>query len=184
MAQIANLKALCRPAAGLGALALEPSAAVQIYLTMLHDQFHDGDYWSGRLNLRHLLDMADLIASGEVDWDQLDGLVRSDLTRNALDCQLSDAHWLAGAAAPQAILDRGWAKVQHLRRTFQAVHPWSAKPLALATALCECRNLRSHGRENLAGRSTLFGPGQAGGGLGGRLSRLQDIFAAPLAGKI
>lgn len=184
MAQIVDLRALCRPAARLQATALEPSAAVQIYLTMLHDQFHDGDYWSGRLNLRHMLDIADLIATGEVDWSQLDGLVRSELTRNALHAQLADAHWMTGAAVPEAILRRGWIRAQRLRRSFQAVHPWAAKPLSLATAVYEWRNLRSHGRENRAGRSTLFGPSEPMPGLGERLARLQDIFASPLAGKV
>jgi hypothetical protein len=186
MARLGERPELCDVIEADGALMRLPCGALQVYLTMLHDQLHDGDYWSGRQNLRHLLDIADLAAAGTVDWDVLESLPPTSLTRNALHTQLVDAHWLTGAAIPRQVLRRAWPGLQHRRRRLQVAHPWLAAPGALLTALAETANLSAHRRADRAGRLKLFGVGgeTKRGGAGERLTRLRDIFALPEAGKV
>jgi hypothetical protein len=168
-------------------VALVPNPTVQLFLITLHDQFHDGDYWSGRLNLRHLLDICDLLTSGDgIDWPALDALVRTPVVRNALETQLVDTHWLTGAGAPIERRRRLWPRLQHWRRLEQVSRPIAMLPFALLTALVEASNLLSHRRENRTGRRRLFVEDAipASGRIAARLSRMRDILAAPMVGKL
>jgi hypothetical protein len=186
MAEVSDLRARCSTEViGDGAAALLPSPTLQLFFLVLHDQFHDGDYWSGRLNLRHLLDTADLLgAAGGVDWAYLDSLVETPVVRNALDTLLIDARWLTGATLPAHRLRRLWPRLQHWRRLTQVSRPGWMIPFALATGLCEGANLAGHGRANQAGRRRVLGRDGAAGGAGSRLSRMRDIFGVPGAGKL
>jgi hypothetical protein len=185
MADLGDLREACaRPASMAGVLV--PDAAVQVYLLALHDEFHDGDYWSGRLNLRHLLDVGDLAAAPEgIDWGRLDGLVRTRLVRNALDTLLAGAAWLTGAQVPEPAL-AAWPRLQHRRRLLQVEHPGLLAPFALATALIELPNLLAHRREDRRGRRRLFhgDQPQTPAGLTERWSRLRAIFVLPAVGKL
>jgi hypothetical protein len=188
MAEIADLRerASAHDLAG-GGRALVPDSASQLYLLVLHDQFHDGDYWSGRLNLRHLLDIADLIADGPLDWERLDRLVGTALVRNAVDCELLDAVWLTGCGLAKGIAPRRWPRLQHRRRLIQVACPAFMLPLAAATALYEGPNLVAHRREIRRGRRRLFTEAAARprlGPLADRLVRFKDIFLKPVAGKL
>src|SRR6202008_1616219 len=99
LAEIDNLGAYCRPVAIDGLRALCPIPALQIFFLVLHDQLHDGDYWRGGFDLRHLMDITRLSASNEpVDWGLLERLCRTSLVRHALETQLIAAERFAGAA--------------------------------------------------------------------------------------
>jgi hypothetical protein len=187
MAEIADLRERASPVetAG-GGRALVPDVASQLYLLVLHDQFHDGDYWSGRLNLRHLLDIGDLVEDPDMDWARLDGLVGTAVVRNALNTELIDAAWLTGVRLPEASGRGSWPRLQHRRRLIQVACPALMLPLAAATTLCEAPNLVAHRREIRSGRRRLFAEAPqrlALGPLVDRLERFKDIFLTPVAGK-
>jgi len=187
MAEIADLRERASSAAAAGGRALVPDGASRLYLLVLHDQFHDGDYWSGRLNLRHLLDIGDLIGDEALDWARLDGFVRTAVVRNALDTELIDAAWLTGASLPEGAGRRAWPRLQHRRRRMQVACPGLMLPLAAATALCEAPNLAAHRREIRSGGRRLFAdpaPRPRLGPLADRLVRFKDVFLTPAAGKL
>jgi len=187
MAEIADLREQASAAQVAGGRALIPDGASQLYLLVLHDQFHDGDYWSGRLNLRHLLDIGDLIGGEALDWARLDAFVRTAVVRNALDTELIDAAWLAGARLPDGFRARAWPRLQHRRRRLQIAYPGLMLPLAAVTALYEAPNLAAHRREIRSGRRRVFAgpaPRPAMGPLADRLVRFKDIFLTPVAGKL
>ncbi len=88
-----------------------------MFLTILHDQFHDGDYWRGGFDLRHLNDIAKL--SRRVDWSEFEALCASGLTRNAAGEQLLAAARLMRARVPRRLVDRRMVRLQHDRRMAQ-----------------------------------------------------------------
>ena len=186
MAEVEDLPAHCSAETlGDGAVALLPNPALQLFFLVLHDQFHDGDYWSGRLNLRHLVDVADLLGAAEsIDWPCLDALVATPVVRNALETVLIDCRWLTGVAAPAPRLRRLWPRLQHWRRLRQVGGPGWMIPFALATGLWEGANLLGHGRANRAGRRRVFGHEVDVDTPASRLSRMRDIFGAAGAGKL
>jgi hypothetical protein len=187
MAEIADLRERASRIEVDGGRALIPDAASQLYLLVLHDQFHDGDYWSGRLNLRHLLDIGDLSRDPALDWARLDALVRTAVVRHALDTELIDAGWLTGRRIPDGRRGRAWPWLQHRRRLAQVAWPGLMLPLAALTALCEAPNLIAHRREIRSGRRRLFAeprPSAKLQPLADRLVRFKDIFLTPVAGKL
>jgi hypothetical protein len=188
MAEIGDLRDRATPIAMAGGgRALIPDTASQLYLLVLHDQFHDGDYWSGRLNLRHLLDIGDLLEGAVMDWTRLKRLVGTAVVRNALDAELNDACWLTGVRPPETPGRRLWPQLQHRRRLLQVAWPALMLPLAAATALYEAPNLVAHRREIRSGRRRLFAeppPRPALGPLADRMVRFKDIFLKPVAGKL
>jgi hypothetical protein len=187
MAEIADLRERACAVEVDGGRALVPDPASQLYLLVLHDQFHDGDYWSGRLNLRHLIDIADLARDPALDWARLDVLVRTAVVCNALDTELLDAGWLAGRRLARAGGGRLWPQLQHRRRLAQVAWPGLMLPLAALTALCEAPNLAAHRREIRSGRRRLFAeakPSPAPKPLVDRLVRFKDVFLTPVAGKL
>jgi hypothetical protein len=122
-----------------------PSPAIQILFMVLHDQFHDGDYWRGGLVLRHLMDIADLSrAPQSVDWGLLDELCKTSLVRNALGTQLVAAQRLFGAAVPPHLTRRRWVRFQHQRHIWQYMYPRLSAPLSLFGAATEWPNLLAH----------------------------------------
>lgn len=168
-----------------GVTAWLPAPAVSIFLTILHDQFHDGDYWRGGLDLRHLHDIAVLAARPEgVDWEHLWRLCGTALTRNAAAAELLAAHRLMGANLPPALIRRPMARFQHSRRMAQLRWP-ALRPLLIALGLtAEASNLIAHAIENRRGRRRVLGHAATEGGPGERLDRLRDIFTGPAAGKV
>ncbi|HQT54279.1 MAG TPA: nucleotidyltransferase family protein, partial [Phenylobacterium sp.] len=76
-----------------------PNTASQILYLVLHDQFHDGDYWRGGFDLRHLMDLARLTPElTDDDWRWLRDACATWLVRAAMDAQLLSAARLVGSA--------------------------------------------------------------------------------------
>ncbi len=102
-----------------GVRARAPSPALQVFLMVLHDQFHDGGYWRGEFSFRHLLEIAALSRRpGAVDWSVVETLARPRLVRNATDAQLLAARRMCGALIPRTA-ERPWIQLQHARRCAQ-----------------------------------------------------------------
>jgi hypothetical protein len=180
LAEIENLVAYCRPVKVDGLRAMRPVSAVQIFFLVLHDQLHDGDYWRGGFDLRHLVDIATLSRGSEpVDWNLLERLCRTPLVRNALESQLIAAERFAGASIPERLSRRRWAQLQHWRHLLQFSYPWAVLPLAVGGAISESASLLIHRVENRAGRCRVLGP-QAKQGLStsDRIRRLRRILSS------
>lgn len=170
-----------------GVSAQVPSPAMSVFLTILHDQFHDGDYWRGGFDLRHLHDIAALAARPEgVDWDEVMALCGTGLARNAAATELLAARRLMGATVPRDLTRRPMVRFQHARRVGQFRWPALRPLLAAVGVLAEVPNLLAHGAENRRGRGRVLGPAlaQAQSSPGDRAERLRHIFARPEAGKI
>jgi len=168
-----------------GARLWVPSPTLQIYLLCLHDQLHDGDYWRGGFDLRHLLDITELTrAPAGVDWAALDAMIPTRLLQNAIHAQLIAAHRLTGAMVPTELLGRLAPRLQHRRHMAQHRHPHLGLLLAGAGLLLEGPNLLQHRASNRATRREVLGSGAAEQHVrGARSERLKQIMTLG-AGKI
>jgi hypothetical protein len=99
---------------------------------MVHDLLKEGDYWRGRIDLRHLHDLAQLAESDDVNWTALQASVSDQSARNALDTQLLALHHFFGTRIPAKCARRPMVRFQHWRRIFTATHPILGAPLRLA----------------------------------------------------
>jgi hypothetical protein len=155
-----------------------PDPASQILYLVLHDQFHDGDYWRGGFDLRHLSDLARLAPalSGD-DWRWLRAACGSSLVRGALEAQLLSAQRLLAAqvlpAPPSA-----HAHWTHRRWALQYAHPSLRLPLAALAVVTEWPQVLAHRAADRAGRRRVLGPAAVAptARLGERLDRLRGIL--------
>jgi len=99
---------------------------------MVHDLLKEGDYWRGRIDLRHLHDLARLAESDDLDWRALQAAMSDRGARNALDTQLLALHHFFGIRIPTGCAQRPMVRFQHWRRVFTARHPFLGAPLRLA----------------------------------------------------
>ncbi|TGQ79985.1 hypothetical protein EN850_18280 [Mesorhizobium sp. M8A.F.Ca.ET.207.01.1.1] len=99
---------------------------------MVHDLLKEGDYWRGRIDLRHLHDLARLAENEDVDWMSLQGSMSDRSARNALETQLLAMHHFFGTRIPEKCAKRPIVRFQHWRRVFTATHPVIGAPLRLA----------------------------------------------------
>lgn len=119
-----------------------PTATYQVLMLTIHDQFQDYDYWLGAIDLRHLVELRDLINStGGIDWELLNSFAPSKLAKNALETQLVGAAELLGADVPASMRRRIIPRLQFKRRLAQARFPMMRWPL-LAAALLDYGNYR------------------------------------------
>ncbi|WP_395396563.1 nucleotidyltransferase family protein [Novosphingobium sp. BL-8A] len=135
----ALLSAHCRPVTVGSREALLPSAAAQAGVLISHDQLQELDYWRGVIDMRHLVDLADLSRSGTgIDWQILDDLFGARQSRRALRAQLLTLRALFEVAVPQEYCTGLWPRIQHRRQLLQAEWPglrWPLTLLALALQL-------------------------------------------------
>ncbi|MCG5480863.1 MAG: nucleotidyltransferase family protein [Ensifer alkalisoli] len=99
---------------------------------IMHDLIKEGDYWRGRMDLRHLYDLARLSDSEHLDWAELRKAMLDKSTRNALDTQLLSMHHFFGTKIPVESAGCLTARLQHWRRVFTVRHPVVGAPLRLA----------------------------------------------------
>jgi len=123
VAEVPDLASQCTRVSWQGGSAQLPAPALQIFFLILHDQFHDGGYWRGGIDLRHLLDIRDLSKDHSVDWLQLMELCRTPLVCNALETQLIAAERLVQACVPRHLTQRLWTRAHHWRHLWQFAHP-------------------------------------------------------------
>lgn len=114
-----------------GLLAKIPSPQSRALHWIVHDLFKEGDYWRGRIDLRHLHDLAQLAESASLDWTLLRAAMPDRRSRNALDTQLLALHELFGVTIPFETMRRPMVRYQHWRRIFTARHPIIGAPVRL-----------------------------------------------------
>lgn len=170
--QIQNLDSVCTQISWFGRRARLPAPAIQILFTVLHDQFHDGDYWRGGFALRHLMDIAELSKAPQpVDWRLLDALCKTSLVRNALGTQLVAAERLVGAVVPPHLVRRNWVRFQHQRHVWQFMYPRLSLALSLVGVVSEWPNLSAHRALNQGGRRETLGAPAETAAMPGRFIR-------------
>lgn len=144
-----------------------PSAQSRALHWMVHDLLKEGDYWRGRIDLRHLHDLARLAESDGVDWTALQASMSDRSARNALDTQLLALHHFFGTRIPAKCAQSPMVRFQHWRRIFTATHPILGAPLRLAGNLVwgtwrfsRAYGLARRGPSDLLRRTarTLFNP--------------------------
>jgi hypothetical protein len=111
---------------------LLPSPVCQLLLTIVHDQLHDGDYWRGLIDVRHLIDARDLISEG-MDWNLLAGFFPRGSPLRALHVQLRTVRNLVKVPIPEELCGRNWARLQLLRRKLQTDFQFLRPLLTLLT---------------------------------------------------
>jgi hypothetical protein len=99
---------------------------------ILHDLLKEGDYWRGRIDLRHLHDLAKLAESDGVDWTAVRASASDRTARNAVDTQLLALQHFFGIELPAECSRSLLVRLQHWRRIFTATHPVAGGPLRLA----------------------------------------------------
>lgn len=130
------------------AQALVPSPELQAAVLLAHDQFQDYDYWTARIDLRHLLDLKALLtAPGGLCLDTLAAIAPGALARNALEAQFLILARLLGVPWPVEQPPRLVPRLQVWRQLMQARYPALRLPL-LPLAVVELRNYRTRPRRN------------------------------------
>ncbi len=115
-----------------GASAKIPSAESRACHWIVHDLLKEGDYLRGRLDLRHLRDIAQIDDTDGLDWEMLRRVMSGGRARNALETQLLTLHRLFGTRIPAECARRPVIRFQTWRRVFTARHPVLGAPLRLA----------------------------------------------------
>lgn len=109
-----------------------PPAPSRALHWMMHDLLKEGDYWRGRIDLRHMYDLAQLAESGRIDWSALRAMLPDRTALNAVDTQLLALHRFFATEIPAACAGRPLVRFQHWRRVFAARHAILGAPLRLA----------------------------------------------------
>lgn len=126
----------CKLLSGEQGTAYVPSASYQALMLVFHDAFQDYDYWLGIIDLRHVLDLRDLInAQDGSEWNDLVSLTPSRLARNALAAQFLTLQSLLGIAPPLDLAGEFVPSLQRWRRVLQARKPSLKYPLLLLNLL-------------------------------------------------
>ena len=118
-----------------GCRALVPSVEARAAHWIVHDLLKEGDYWRGRIDLRHLHDLAELSANEGLRWEPLREAMPDGRGRNALDTQLCALADIFGVEVPTASTGRPIVRFQHWRRLVAARRPVAGAPVRLAGSI-------------------------------------------------
>lgn len=125
-----------------GGKAYIPSATYHALMLIIHDEFQDADYWVGKIDLRHLLDLRDMANSpGGIDWELLASFSQGKLARNAIETQLVTLFFLLDVDVPAAMRSRLVPRLQNWRRMLQTRLP-ALSDLFLIMTLLDYWNYR------------------------------------------
>lgn len=116
--------------------ALLPDPTCQLLFYVVHDQLHDGDYWRGLIDVRHMVDIAHAVDDG-VNWDRLESFFSNRFATNALHLQLRTAKSLFKIDIPEQHCGGTWAELQLRRRHLQAEFPFLMQFLTLVSIAVE-----------------------------------------------
>lgn len=127
-----ELARLCRPARVASGTVLMPSTTAEAVMLIAHDQLHDADYWRGLVDVRHLLDLGEIVGEG-VNWPALASIFPAGSSRRGMEVGLLTAQAFVGAEIPPAYRGGAWTRVQVGRRRLQARFPALQHLLTLLT---------------------------------------------------
>jgi hypothetical protein len=168
-----------------GGIARRGSPESRILEIALHDLFHEGDYWRGALDLRHLIDISVLCSSEDIDWSLMSEPALGVIGRRGVRRHLIAANELLGAPAPCALLDSPGARLEHWRSMWQMRAPVLRGPLLLAALLGQAPGVIEHFRkERLWQASFSDAKVSAATRATGRLNRLREFLGPAPIGKI
>ncbi len=112
-----NLHACSHSATRDGAVARIPSATARALHLIVHDMIKERDYWSFRIDLRHLHDLAELARSSEgIDWQQLRALLPAGIGRKSLIVQARALEDLFGVPIPADLRPSWRGELRHATR--------------------------------------------------------------------
>ncbi|KRB86072.1 hypothetical protein ASE00_04845 [Sphingomonas sp. Root710] len=163
-----------------GHAAAVPDAASQILYLLLHDQFHDGGYWRGGFDLRHLIDVAALAPGLSVaDWAWLYHACGTALVRSALDAILLSVERLLGDRVSP------WRAGRHARWLYrrwmlQYRFPSLRLPLAALAVVADARRLRTHRHADQAARAQFIEGKMTWGERLGRARRILRVASGKI----
>jgi len=113
-----------------------PLSSYQALILVFHDAFQDYDYWLGSIDLRHLLDLRDLVRQqGGADWNELAVLAPSRLAQNALAAHFLTLSSLLDVSVHLHLPKRFAPKLQSWRRILRARRPGLKYPLLVLNLL-------------------------------------------------
>jgi hypothetical protein len=124
-----------------------PSAQSRARHWIMHDLLKEGDYLRGRIDLRHLYDLAWLAETENVDWRAVRASMPGRRARNALDTQMVTLHRLFGTKVPLECMQRPMIGFHHWRRVFTARHAVVGAPLRIAANLAWGTSRLGHSRQ-------------------------------------
>ncbi|MBX9745772.1 MAG: nucleotidyltransferase family protein [Hyphomonadaceae bacterium] len=107
------------------ATALVPALHMQLFILIMHDQILDAGFWRGAFNLRHLIDIAEIVRGADsLSWEGLMELARRAGAHQAVCVQLLAAQDIAGAVIPMHVTARFSARLHYARQRLQFINPW------------------------------------------------------------
>ena len=100
-----------------GATARIPTATARALHLIVHDMIKEGDYWTFRIDLRHLHDLAGLARSREgIDWQHLCAVLADRRARAALVVQARALEDLFGVVIPHDLRPGRQEECRHIAR--------------------------------------------------------------------
>ncbi len=96
---------------------------------LLHDLIKEGDFMRGRIDLRHLHDLAKLSTDVALDWKGIRAAMPDRTSCTALDVQIYALRDLFGVDVTDDGSKARSIRFHHWRRTFPARHPVAGAPL-------------------------------------------------------
>jgi hypothetical protein len=101
-----------------GASALVPSPTLRLTHLIVHDMIKNGGWWLGKIDLRSLFEITQLLKTEEIDWVVARSVLAGKLARNCLDSELLAVSEIFGVETPELKVTRA-AQRNHEKRMLQ-----------------------------------------------------------------